>query len=193
MASKRFSRVLRLARVRLPCAIWDTTQAHADTGHPIVGCRACLSRVLDETRYKISVVCSESANIRPVADHAYEISRLDGGLLEAVFAFSPTEVAMPLPTFDAVREASARHWAQFWRSGGAIDLSACDDPRAGELEWRVVLSLPGERAQLPIAPLRGAAPAATLPAWQRRAAHRGGDDGRWLGWMSRVPGTGFPR
>jgi len=30
--------------------------------------------------------------------------------------------------------------AQFWQGGGAIDLSACSDPRAGELERRIVLS-----------------------------------------------------
>ena len=62
------------------------------------------------------------------------------GRLEIVFAFAPSEIAEPLPSFEAVRTAAAEHWKQFWTSGGAIDFSACTDPRAAELERRVVLS-----------------------------------------------------
>ena len=36
--------------------------------------------------------------------------------------------------------ASRRHWQQYWTSGGVIDLSGNDDPRAAELERRIVLS-----------------------------------------------------
>jgi hypothetical protein len=36
--------------------------------------------------------------------------------------------------------ASAARWESFWRSGGAIDLSASRDPRWKELERRIVLS-----------------------------------------------------
>jgi hypothetical protein len=39
-----------------------------------------------------------------------------------------------------VRALSAEHWAKFWQSGGAIDFSGSTDPRARELERRVVLS-----------------------------------------------------
>ncbi|WP_026542865.1 hypothetical protein [Paenarthrobacter nicotinovorans] len=39
-----------------------------------------------------------------------------------------------------VIEASAAHWPAFWSSGGAIELDATDDPRAKELERRIVLS-----------------------------------------------------
>ena len=36
--------------------------------------------------------------------------------------------------------ASRDDWKKFWMSGGAIDLSGNDDPRAAELERRIVLS-----------------------------------------------------
>ncbi|MGJ3189712.1 hypothetical protein [Paenarthrobacter sp. FR1] len=39
-----------------------------------------------------------------------------------------------------VAVASAVHWPRFWFSGGAIELDATDDPRAKELERRIVLS-----------------------------------------------------
>ena len=35
---------------------------------------------------------------------------------------------------------SAAHWRAFWRSGGAVDFTGSTDPRAAELERRVVLS-----------------------------------------------------
>lgn len=40
----------------------------------------------------------------------------------------------------AVRSTGALFWEQFWRSGAAIDFSGSTDPRARELERRVVLS-----------------------------------------------------
>ncbi|QOI63994.1 family 43 glycosylhydrolase [Arthrobacter sp. TES] len=39
-----------------------------------------------------------------------------------------------------VAAAAAAHWPRFWTSGGAIELNATNDPRAKELERRIVLS-----------------------------------------------------
>nr|WP_235013223.1 hypothetical protein [Arthrobacter sp. SLBN-100] len=55
-----------------------------------------------------------------------------------------TAVVLPegsaLSAGSAVAAASARYWPRFWSSGGAIELDATDDPRAKELERRIVLS-----------------------------------------------------
>ncbi|MDR7159410.1 hypothetical protein [Arthrobacter sp. BE255] len=40
----------------------------------------------------------------------------------------------------AVVEASRAHWPKFWQSGGAVELNGTPDPRATELERRIVLS-----------------------------------------------------
>lgn len=40
----------------------------------------------------------------------------------------------------SITRASAAYWADFWSTGGAIELHATDDPRAKELERRIVLS-----------------------------------------------------
>jgi hypothetical protein len=40
----------------------------------------------------------------------------------------------------SVAEASKEYWREFWLSGGAIELAATKDPRAQELERRIVLS-----------------------------------------------------
>ncbi|WP_433937950.1 glycoside hydrolase family 65 [Paenibacillus lautus] len=42
--------------------------------------------------------------------------------------------------FEAIVSASIRHWESFWQSGGAVSFAGSSDPRAFELERRVVLS-----------------------------------------------------
>lgn len=45
-----------------------------------------------------------------------------------------------LPSFEETKNASVKYWGDFWRNGGVVDFSHCTDPRAKELERRVVLS-----------------------------------------------------
>jgi hypothetical protein len=91
-------------------------------------------------RSRADFIWSSGGNIRIESQHKYDIFSQDGRPLEIVFAFSPMEIAEPLPDFQTVRAEASRHWRQFWMSGGAIDFSECTDPRAAELERRVVLS-----------------------------------------------------
>ncbi len=116
-----------------------TTQAQISDGH------ATLIRRLDADGYVVGVRCSEQASICRQSEHVYEIRAQGKNILEVVFAFwpdepAPDECAKTLPTFIEVRAASTGHWAQFWGSGGAIDLGDAADPRAAELERRIVLS-----------------------------------------------------
>src|SRR5205085_12382536 len=46
----------------------------------------------------------------------------------------------PPGSFAEIRELNTKSWKEFWTTGGAIDFSGCIDPRAKELERRVVLS-----------------------------------------------------
>ncbi len=53
--------------------------------------------------------------------------------------FSPEKPAAA-PSAKETAEASAKYWGDFWNNGGVVDFSHCTDPRAKELERRVVLS-----------------------------------------------------
>ncbi len=101
---------------------------------------ADFTRVLDADRYHVRVAWSQRGRLRVKSQHQYEISSERSQPLEIVSAFTPHEVGGPLPGFDAVRTVAAEHWKRFWMNGGAMDFSACTDPRAAELERRVVLS-----------------------------------------------------
>ena len=120
-------------------ADWDNPDRHT-TRQQITGGSADLTRILDSDRYYVRIASSAGGGIRAKSQHEYEIHQQDGQSLEIVFGFSPTKIDEPLPDFQAVRKAAANHWRQFWTSGGAIDFSECTDPRAAELERRVVLS-----------------------------------------------------
>jgi hypothetical protein len=60
--------------------------------------------------------------------------------LEFVAAFSPQSAKEIPPSARATFAASADHWRRFWSEGGAVELADSKDPRAAELERRVVLS-----------------------------------------------------
>ena len=57
-----------------------------------------------------------------------------------IVCFDKEKDQSPLPTFAQTEQESIKHWADYWQSGGAIDLSESKDPRWKELERRIVLS-----------------------------------------------------
>jgi hypothetical protein len=142
-------------------ADWGHPDRHT-TRHRIEGRQADLTRVLDADRYYVRAVWSAGGEIQVKSQHEYVIasaakqsttpgpSRLlrraaprndmEQESLEVVVAFAPTEFSSPLAGFDETRQAAADHWPQFWTRGAAVDFSGSSDPRAAELERRVVLS-----------------------------------------------------
>jgi len=120
-------------------ADWNSPDRH--TTEADIGMRqADLNRTLDETRYHVRIAWSDGGHMKNTSAHEYTITCPNKDSLELVVAFSPTPVEEPLPDFETVRTAAADHWQSFWNRGGAIDFSDCTDPRAPELERRVVLS-----------------------------------------------------
>ena len=60
--------------------------------------------------------------------------------MEASILFSPADDTDSPEDFTKTRKLSRLAWKNFWISGGAVDFSGSKDPRAGELERRIVLS-----------------------------------------------------
>ena len=68
----------------------------------------------------------------------FSLEPLDSGEFTFTVAFAPT--GAKTSDFDEARELAKRHWEKFWLSGGAVEFAGSKDPRAEELERRVVLS-----------------------------------------------------
>ena len=93
----------------------------------------------DNARYAMTVASSARLIITHPAPHVLQIAPADGQSLDLTIAFAENGVAQA-PDAANVLDASARHWQRFWQQGAAIDFAGSLDPRAPELERRVVLS-----------------------------------------------------
>ncbi|MFJ7995710.1 hypothetical protein ACIQ7D_00790 [Streptomyces sp. NPDC096310] len=93
-------------------------------------------RTVESSEYVVEFTTTGS--MEPVGDRRTRFST-ERETLEATVTLGGTSVAPPTGV-DAVFGASARWWSSFWESGGALSFEGSTDPRAPELERRVVLS-----------------------------------------------------
>ncbi len=133
--------------VRFPYAVgdwsdptdWSSIERH-HTDVELQGNRAHLTRVLDADVHHVALEWSHGARLKQTATHELVLHADGFGVLELSAGFSPTPLG---PSHDSVADtlsAADQHWAEFWATGGLIDFSDSTDPRAAELERRVVLS-----------------------------------------------------
>jgi len=120
-------------------ADWSSTNRH-QTKANISNGRAEFTRILDSDCYYVRLISPTMGQIKAVSQHEYEISQPEGHVLEVLFAFSPKMITEPIPNFEKIRDVTESYWRDFWNKSAAIDFSQCTDPRALELERRVVLS-----------------------------------------------------
>lgn len=99
-----------------------------------------LKREIGETVYYVALSWKGKAKFIEGVKHHFYLDAAGSDSLELVCEFSPVEGKGDLPAFSWVKEASAVSWKNYWTKGGAVDLSESTDPRATELERRIVLS-----------------------------------------------------
>ena len=103
---------------------------------------ALIERTLDSTRYYVLLQWEGNATLSQRDNHHFELSAKDE-IITLSAEYSLTSNLSPLtPKFeyDQYHKATLRHWSRWWKAGAIVDFSACTDPRAKELERRVVLS-----------------------------------------------------
>lgn len=99
---------------------------------------AVIRRTLDKTVYYV-VLDFTGATLAQTGRNRFVLTpKADHYTLEA--GFLADMPATPQPTFDATLAAANDYWQSYWKTGAAVDFGDCTDPRARELERRVVLS-----------------------------------------------------
>ncbi|RZJ06484.1 MAG: hypothetical protein EOP39_19050 [Rubrivivax sp.] len=93
----------------------------------------------DQARYRVALRSGAAMRLRQLAPHTFAASPARGETFEFTLSYAPGEVGAHEDAA-AVIAQSAAHWQAFWRSGAAVDFAGSTDPRAPELERRVVLS-----------------------------------------------------
>lgn len=110
---------------------------------------ALLSHTLDSSHYYVALRWSSGAVLKEVESHYFLVSpamagaggRSQAGAFELTCRFDSGENRLPVPSFAATADGSIGAWGQFWNKGGIVDFSGSTDPRAFELERRVITSL----------------------------------------------------
>lgn len=117
---------------------WDSDDLHLTEIVAQDGNVALLKRTIGETVYYVKVSFAGA-----------QISQIERNTVQLVpseekwsFTALFCEDMPDMKFCDAAvsRSSSESYWNRFWNEGGVVDFSACTDPRAAELERRVVLS-----------------------------------------------------
>ena len=103
---------------------------------------AVIEHVLDSTRYYLTLSWQGDATLTECDRHYFELTTTDD-VLAFKAEYSPLYsggAAANALVFDQELKAVIRAWNRWWQEGAIVDFSQCTDPRAKELERRVVLS-----------------------------------------------------
>ena len=123
---------------------WTKSERHHSTIIAQDNHSALIERTLDSTRYYVRIQWEGQATFETCGNHHFELATSDD-----VLTFS-AEYLPNKPNshqaddisfeYDQYHKATLRHWSRWWKEGAFIDFSQCTDPRAKELERRVILS-----------------------------------------------------
>ncbi len=99
-----------------------------------------LQRRIDDTGYYVSLQAGQDVRFTADGPHAYRVAPTKGGArLNLEVAYAADRLAV-LPVQDQAERDVGEHWKAYWSKGGVVDFTGSTDPRAAELERRVVLS-----------------------------------------------------
>ena len=118
---------------------WNSNHKHQTEIVSETNSSALLKRTLDNTVYFVLVQWEGNAKLAKKEANYFVITPEDEKLaITCTFASSQPQGANPSVT-QTLTDAE-QYWHGFWHNGAAVDFSKCTDPRAKELERRVVLS-----------------------------------------------------
>ena len=122
-------------------ADWNTDEQHFSEVIEKSNSDAVLIHKIDTTIYHIKLKWSGKAKLIKAKHHNFILKpNVDNSDFTLSVEFKTENHFADDLQFNEVEVASSKAWMNFWESGGAVDFSGTSDPRANELERRVVLS-----------------------------------------------------
>ena len=117
---------------------WTKDKLHSTTLVAQTSNSAVLKRIIDETVYFVMLRWQGAAKLKQKGKNFYQLQAKSSDLKLTCEYAEQTSTANK--TFAEVADAAKAYWMGYWKKGGMADFSNCKDPRAKEMERRVVLS-----------------------------------------------------
>ncbi|MBQ3361775.1 MAG: glycoside hydrolase family 88 protein, partial [Prevotella sp.] len=124
---------------------WTKDASHQSRIVSQQGNTAVIEHRIDTTTYYISIRWEGQAQLQEVKTHTYQLAT-DAEALAFEVEYTPSlvrcdSIATNKPfRFDTAQKTTQKFWHKFWTETAFVDFGLCTDPRAKELERRVVLS-----------------------------------------------------
>ncbi len=117
---------------------WEKTEKHNTQLIKLEKQKAVFLRTLDTTKYFVTILWKGSATIKKATKHKFLLIPQDQTFEFSACFSQDTNTTIPLTekTFDN----SSTYWENYWNKGGFVDLGACTNNQAKELERRIILS-----------------------------------------------------
>lgn len=118
---------------------WQSPDKHRSLLTNVSAQKASISRTLDSTQYFVHAGW-DHGEVKEAKPHHFELTpSRQQEAFEFTVLFS-RQAEDNGSDFKTTEQNSVQQWKDFWTRGGVVDFSGCTDPRAKELERRVVLS-----------------------------------------------------
>ncbi|MCF7803624.1 MAG: hypothetical protein K9N46_02145 [Candidatus Marinimicrobia bacterium] len=119
---------------------WQSPGEHSSIIQTQTDRSVTIKRALDGVTYYVHIQWEGDAKFVEQAPHTFHLLPSGNEKFAFIASFSESKKEADLPGVGETFQDSKTSWARYWNSGGAIDLSESTDPRAQELERRIVLS-----------------------------------------------------
>lgn len=118
---------------------WTKDKLHSTTIVSQTAKSVLLRRTIDKTIYYVRVSWAGNASLKQTGRNKLILTS-KANTLDFSVEFAENEVADAPFDFDGAMAATTQFWHNYWNTGAIVDFSRVADPRARELERRVVLS-----------------------------------------------------
>lgn len=118
---------------------WTKNEKHSTVIVKQDAHRAILKRTLDSTTYYVTIGWEGDAGLTE-KEANYFVLMPTGEEFSFTCRFTPEYDEDVQSSYAETEKKASAYWTSYWKDGAVVDFSACKDPRAKELERRVVLS-----------------------------------------------------
>jgi hypothetical protein len=98
-----------------------------------------IERHLDDTHYFVQVVTDRDSRIDRINQHHFGVVARGNDSLTLMMNYSE-KPSQRMPNAHTAIDDISTYWHRYWSTGGFVDLTASSDPRAIELQRRILLS-----------------------------------------------------